>query len=415
MAIFEREQREPDALPSAVAPDDLPLTGYDARETRRPRIDADVTLVPSRGVRDGCTDDEGPGVCVVAGMADPPVARCFTAADIGAGRAVALLEGGVLGAALLVGIVPDGVDEVTLTADGERATVPVVDNAFEATLPGVRPGTPVRMMPRPPVTCAPGVAPELRDRVTALYGAPQEGFTPGRAATQAIVERSGVDAIAFDAARHWGGGDGVDFWVVPVVVGGDPCAPATHVCVVAESEQGAAALCAAGAEPGAAKWRISPLPGGRSAAFGLVPDRATAATVNAGGRSADVDAGLNVFGGVLPFRVPDDAAPEVEVTFARIEGAPRVGVVDGGGDAQAVADRLARTGFATTGEITPGVTPQPRTTVYWRADRVSREDAARVAAVAGAADQVQVTDPAKTPRPVRDAGAPVVVVVGTDS
>jgi hypothetical protein len=148
-------------------------------------------------------------------------------------------------------------------------------------------------------------------------------------------------------------------------------------------------------------------------AFGLVPDRATAVTVSAGGRTAEVDAGLNLFGGVLPFPVADSAAPEVEVDYAEIEGAPRVGVVGGGGEAIDIADRLMRAGFATTGSVTPGVTPQPRTTLYWWPGRVSREDAARVAAVIGADERVRVSDPARAPRPVQDADAPVVVVVGT--
>ena len=109
--------------------------------------------------------------------------------------------------------------------------------------------------------------------------------------------------------------------------------------------------------------------------------------MNAGGRTAEVDAGLNLFGGVLPFPVADDAAPEVEVDYAQIEGEPRVGVVDGGGDAIDIADRLMRAGFATTGSVTPGVKPQERTTLYWQPGRVSREDAARVAAVVGAGER----------------------------
>jgi hypothetical protein len=259
------------------------------------------------------------------------------------------------------------------------------------------------------------VAPELRDRVTALSEPQRLGSTPPRAAIDAVEEWDALGAIVLDGARYWGSDDGVDFWVVPVARGAGDCVPAADACVVAVTGGDADAICGPGPEPGAVQWRIVLLPGGRSAAFGMVPDRATAVTVEAGGRSAEVEAGLNVFGGVLPFPVRDGDGPVVDVTYARITGAPRVGVVDGGGDAVDAAERLMRAGFAAAGPVTPGDGAQRDTSVYWRTGRVSREDAARVAAVVGASQRVQIDDADDAPRPVREAGAPVVVVVGSGS
>ncbi len=260
-------------------------------------------------------------------------------------------------------------------------------------------------------TCA-QVAPDLRQRVTALYEPAQPGVRPPHAAIAAIEEWDEIGAIALDGARRWGGDSGVDFWVVPVTRDAGDCAPATEACVVGVAGANADAICSRGPEPGAVQWRFSPLPGGRSAIFGFVPDRATAVDVQVGDRAADVEARLNVFGGVLPFPVRADSGPEPEAVLERITGTPSVGVVDGGGDADTVAYRLGEAGYATTG-VTPGVTPQDPTTVYWRPGKVSREDVARVAALSGATQREEMGDRARVPRPVQDAGAPVVVVVGS--
>ena len=258
------------------------------------------------------------------------------------------------------------------------------------------------------------VAPKLRDRVTALDEPAQPGVQPPRAVLDALgAANEPLSAVVLDGARRWGGSDGVDFWVVPVVPrGASGCLPATHVCVVGVSGSDADALCGSGPDPGAVQWRRSPLPGGRSAIFGLVPDRATSVKVDVGDRSAEVEARLNVFGGVLPFPVRDGDGARPEVVYAPVSGTSHVGVVAAGGDADVVAYRLAEAGYETAG-VTPGVTQQKPTTVYWRPGRVSREDVARIAALVGADRREEIADRERTPRPVQDADASVVVVVGS--
>ena len=309
MAIFERAQQEPDGLPSTVEPDELPLTGYDARETRRPGIDAEVTLVPSRGVRDGCTDDDGPGCLrrrrdartrrLRAASPPPTSARPRgRVAQLGAGAARRRRpRRGRRG-----------------HADGRRRPRHGAGRGQR-----VR-GDPAGRPARDAGEADAAAAGQLRSRRRAGAARPRD--RPARSAraraharTRRDRRRSPSRAVSTrsrsTARGYWGGGDGVDYWAVPVVTGGDPCAPATEVCVVAESEQGADALCSDGPDAGAAKWRIAPLPGGR--AVGLRPragprDRGRRCARATGPR--EVDAGLNVFGGVLPFAVADDAAPE---------------------------------------------------------------------------------------------------------
>jgi DNA-directed RNA polymerase specialized sigma24 family protein len=98
-----------------------------------------VRVVSPLGVSDdaNCVPADGPGACLVVG--DRSSYRCFTLADVRAGRALALATEG-----LIVGIVPDDVDRVTLTARGRTATAIVVDNVYEAWL-GVPSRTPVRV------------------------------------------------------------------------------------------------------------------------------------------------------------------------------------------------------------------------------------------------------------------------------
>jgi hypothetical protein len=314
MAVFERPQVEPDGMPV----DSLPVAGFDPRESRRPgreALEAEFTLVPSRGIRrDGrCpgAGDDGPGLCLVAGIAQPPEQRCFTATEVAAGRAVAQL-----GPALLIGAVPDGVTTVSLAAAGERASAPVVENAYEAVLSGVRPGVPVTVTLARDRDCHPGVAPALRDRITALH----EPAQPSNALPRAALETLNwwtwqLDAIVPDGARYWGGADGVDFWIVPVVPkGGGECAPATHVCVVAVPHDAAAdAQCVLEWPDDGERWRIGPLLRDHAVIYGIVPDSTTGARVTIDGRTAKVDARANVIGGVLPFPYRDGAPIDVDL------------------------------------------------------------------------------------------------------
>ena len=84
-----------------------------------------------------CAPGEGPGACLV--VADLSSYRCFGLTDIRTGHALARTAEG-----LIVGIVPDDVDRVTLTARGRTAGALVVDNVYEARL-DVPSGTPVRI------------------------------------------------------------------------------------------------------------------------------------------------------------------------------------------------------------------------------------------------------------------------------
>jgi DNA-directed RNA polymerase specialized sigma24 family protein len=98
-----------------------------------------VRVVSPLGVSDDadCVPGRGPGACLV--VKDRSSYRCFGLAGVRAGRALARTAGG-----LIVGIVPDDVDRVTLTAQGRTAGAVVVDNVYEARL-GVPSGTPVRI------------------------------------------------------------------------------------------------------------------------------------------------------------------------------------------------------------------------------------------------------------------------------
>jgi hypothetical protein len=412
VALLRRPQGEPDVL--AFAPGRLPVGTFDPTATRRAasgRLRATVQVVPSQHIAaDGrCRGDDGPGLCVVV---DQARFRCFAAVDVIGGRAAAIDRDG-----WVIGIVPDGIDRVTLIGNGPPVTVDVADNAYEARLDELA-GTQIQVAfgRDGDDGCRRKVAPDLPFRITALHEPAQPGYPLPRAALEVLNEWMGqLDAIVDDGARYWGGGDGVDFWVVPVVPRGSAaCAPATRVCVIAVPERASAdAHCVLGRKPEGADWRLGPLIEDRAVIYGVVPDGVDGAQVTIGDRTARVEAGLNVIGGVLPFPYRDGERPRVEL-MTRGQGSPdpRVAVVDAGGDAGAILDRLVRAGLETTGEVTAGVKPQERTVVYWWPERATREATARVAALVGADERQEVLRE-RAARPVLEAGAPIVVVVGT--
>jgi hypothetical protein len=108
----------------------LPIGSFDPRSTRlttHTGLWSAVHVVPSLDVAAGgeCGAHVGPGICLVA---DEREFRCFTAVDVEWGRAVARTTAGTL-----VGIVPDGVERVTVRGDGRPVgAAEVTENVYEA-------------------------------------------------------------------------------------------------------------------------------------------------------------------------------------------------------------------------------------------------------------------------------------------
>jgi hypothetical protein len=86
------------------------------------------------------------------------------------------------------------------------------------------------------------------------------------------------------------------------------------VCVVAVAERSrAAAQCVLSRDPYRPNWWLGGPRSGRAVIFGVVAGDVTAARVTMRGKTAEVEARGNVFGGVLPFRYSDRDRPRVEL------------------------------------------------------------------------------------------------------
>ena len=155
-------------------------------------------------------------------------------------------------------------------------------------------------------------------------------------------------------------------------------------------------------------WWLGRLSATLSVIFGTVPDGVTGMRVG----KHDVDAHGNVFGGVLPFPYRTRDVPRVKPIRGVGTVKPRVGIVDAGGPVSDAIGRLQARGYQTLDRITPGVTAQPRSIVYWWPSRAGLEDAFEVAEAAGVEEVAPVDDTDGIPRPVLDTHAPFVVVVG---
>ena len=117
--------------------------------------------------------------------------RCFTSSQVHGGGALALSPDG-----WAIGIVPDGIDRVTLTARGETTTAEVVENVYEARLagPGRRAMSASRRRAlRRGCTATLAVAPELLERVAVLRP-PRRGGPPAAARGARRRARVGVAA-----------------------------------------------------------------------------------------------------------------------------------------------------------------------------------------------------------------------------
>jgi DNA-directed RNA polymerase specialized sigma24 family protein len=138
LGVLRRRQRADDVLPAAALAR-LPLGGVDPALTRRggPQGAATVHVVPARAVpgEAPCGRVALPGICLIeAGLRF----RCFSVFEVGSGRALARSARG-----LIVGVVPDGIASVRLSARGRTVAADVVDNVYEARL-DVPAGTHVR-------------------------------------------------------------------------------------------------------------------------------------------------------------------------------------------------------------------------------------------------------------------------------
>jgi len=409
IALLRRPQRDADALPFAAGR--LPIGTFDPRSTRRAthtRLWSAVHVVPSPEVAaDGeCGSHVGPGLCLVA---DEREFRCFTAVDVAWGRAVARTT-----ASTLVGIVPDGVERVTVPGLGPPVSAEVVDNVYEARVDapaGV--GIELAFDGAGRDGCRRTVDPQLLSEVALLRDNPRPSPEFPQAARDALGHWQ-LDAVVDEGARFWGGGEAVEFWAVPVVPRGRPeCAPAARVCVVAVAERpGGAAQCVLGRNRRGQNWSLGQLFPDQSVIFGTVPDGVTEVRVTHHGETAVVDAHDNVFGGVLPFPYRTRDVPRVELVRGRADVEPLVGIVDAGGPVDDVVARLHGRGYDTLHEITPGRTLPPRSIVYWWPGTESLEQAFEVAGTAGVQAVEPIRDTERIPRPVLDTKAPIVLVVG---
>ena len=138
LGILQRAQREDDVLP-ASALEQLPFGSVNPALTRRgsPGSLTTIHLVPSRAVpvEGRCGRVALPGICLVETSLR---FRCFSVWEVGSGRALARAPLG-----LIVGLVPDGIAAVKLSARGRTVGADVVDNLYEAQL-DVPAGTHVR-------------------------------------------------------------------------------------------------------------------------------------------------------------------------------------------------------------------------------------------------------------------------------
>jgi hypothetical protein len=314
----------------------------------------------------------------------------------------------------LAGIVPDGVGRVTVRDEGAPVTADVVDNVYELRIDvPAGEGIEVALGRAGDAGCRRTVAPELLSRVALLRDRPAAGERLPRAAHDAL-EHWPTEAVVDEGARYWGGGDGVDFWAVPVVPrGGSGCAPASLVCVVAVTGgSSAAARCDLGRDRRERSWWLGQRFPERAMIFGTVPDGVTGVRVSHDGETTDVNAHGNVFGGALPFPYEVGDQPRVELLRGHADSGRLAGIVDAGGPVGDVLGRLRAHGYLTLDEITPGAKDQPRSIVYWWPGRAGFEDALEVAAAAGVEEVEPIRDTDRVPRPVLETHAPFVVVVG---
>jgi hypothetical protein len=201
LSVFARSRAPADALPGVA--DWLPATFVLEQASRHV---GDLWVVPVVGPNcRGSRDTLVGGVCLVA-RAEHPVARCFSDAEVNAGKAIALTAPGTV-----AGIVPDGFTAVSV--DG--ITADVADNVFQAQVAGVEAGHQVRVrLAGVPRVCAPS---QRAYAAVPALGQPPTG-NPTRDLEIAMADNGNRGAWR-DSAREITSRDGLHVWVVP----DEPC------------------------------------------------------------------------------------------------------------------------------------------------------------------------------------------------
>ena len=388
---------------------------------RRPALgllETPVQLVPGNGTPGdpGC-DRRGSGtepvVCMVSER--PPIGtRCFALADVRSGRALALLDPG---RGLVAGVVPDGVEQVTLRWNGGTTAAAVTENVFETALPGVAAGTPVRVTFGDAGCQTTSTAPELRRVVPALTLQSSGEALPPQVRGFVVRGRgiSAADARLVKSARS------VRFWVVPAsprrCSDGRVEGSAVEACALAATtSQLLGIICANARVISRGSLTFADRGGGDIVGVGLAPPGTDAAVVPTPRGTAILPATEGVIGGFLPVGVKIGEVGKV--TYRRAGGpatdAQAVAVVDASGvsgrDA-AVAALLAQRarGTAAEGEVLHGIaTLDPRATSSVQYAPNGIDKARRVAGLLGIRDVRPLEDGVPT------SGAAVVVVVGRD-
>ena len=410
VALLRRTRTDSDAI--SFEPSRLPIAGFDARATRRAApLSSLLHVVPSSHVAvDGrCRSDSGPGACLVASEQE---FRCFTDAEVRGGRAVARTSTGTL-----LGLVPDGVDHVTVHDVGTRFGVEVAGNVYEAQVGDVPARQILLSFHQPGEGCRREVTPALLARVPVLRETAQPGLPLPREAIDTLSEWGPrIAAIVDDRARFWGGDERVAFWAVPVVTGGGGCAPANRACVVALAPSGdSGAACGLRArDVGGEAWQVAQLRPAHAVIYGLVPAEVIWASVTVDGSTGRAEAGNGVIGEVLPFPYRNDSKVRVDLVRGPV-APPTVGVVDAtgiprGGENKRAVIRAA--GYPTVAAPIGAPAPVSRTVVYWRPTGTSRHEAGLVARLLQAG--LRRVDSERSPGWVAEIPTPVVVVVGSE-
>ena len=426
MAVFRRRQHEPDglAVPSGGNAGDpltwVPLSRWAPSSIRRPALGLlrePVQLVPGTGSpgAPGC-GRRGSGTQPVVCMVDAVRAgtRCFTLADVRRGRALALLDPDT---SLVAGLVPDGVQQVTLRWGGHTIAAAVTENLFQTTLPGAAAGTPVRVTFGDAGCQTTSAAPELRRVVPALTLDSNGQVLPPKI-SGFVVRGRGISAAEARLVRS---ASSVRFWVVPAspqrCADGRVLGTPVQACALAATTSELLGItCANARDIARGSLTFADRGGGDIVAVGLAPPGTDAAVVPTPKGTAILPASEGVISGFLPAGV---TPREVGKVTYRPKGKPAtdaqiVAVVDASGASgrdAAVADLLARRarGTAAEGEVLHGLAtldPREASSVQYAPNGLDK--ARRVAGLLGIRDLRPLEDGVPT------SGAAVVVVVGRD-